>query len=318
MQFEDGNLSRRDFLGATAAGAIGASLGGQSAIAKETSAKGTGPSATAVTEFFESLSERQHAAICFPYDHPLRRKINANWKISKPYIGDDFFSDSQRHQIDAIVRSVTSDDGYKRLMKQMEDDNGGVDSYSVAMFGEPGKNFQWELTGRHVTLRADGDQVDKTGFGGPIVYGHGEEDPKANLYHYQTQKANEVFAALDTEQRKAALHGRAPKETAVSIQGPNGRFAGIAMSDLSDDQKKLVEETLKVLLSPYESNSVDEVMAILKESGGLDQLRMAFYKQGDLNNDRVWDNWRVEGPAFVWHFRGAPHVHAYVNIGMIG
>jgi hypothetical protein len=22
----------------------------------------------------------------------------------------------------------------------------------------------------------------------------------------------------------------------------------------------------------------------------------------------------VEGPSFVWHFRGAPHVHAYINI----
>ena len=25
--------------------------------------------------------------------------------------------------------------------------------------------------------------------------------------------------------------------------------------------------------------------------------------------------WRLEGPTLVWHFRGAPHVHAYVNIG---
>jgi hypothetical protein len=28
----------------------------------------------------------------------------------------------------------------------------------------------------------------------------------------------------------------------------------------------------------------------------------------------VWDNWRLEGPAFVWHFRGAPHVHVWVHI----
>jgi hypothetical protein len=28
----------------------------------------------------------------------------------------------------------------------------------------------------------------------------------------------------------------------------------------------------------------------------------------------VWDNWRLEGPAFVWHFRGSPHVHVWVNI----
>ena len=28
----------------------------------------------------------------------------------------------------------------------------------------------------------------------------------------------------------------------------------------------------------------------------------------------MWDNWRLEGPAFVWYFRGAPHVHVWVNV----
>jgi hypothetical protein len=29
----------------------------------------------------------------------------------------------------------------------------------------------------------------------------------------------------------------------------------------------------------------------------------------------VWDNWRLEGPSFVFYFRGSPHVHMWVNIG---
>ena len=57
-------------------------------------------------------------------------------------------------------------------------------------------------------------------------------------------------------------------------------------------------------------------MEILNSSGGLDQLHMAFYQQEDIDNDRVWDIWRVEGPSMVWHFRGAPHVHASLNIGI--
>jgi len=28
----------------------------------------------------------------------------------------------------------------------------------------------------------------------------------------------------------------------------------------------------------------------------------------------VWDNWRLEGPSFVWWFRGSPHVHVWVNV----
>ena len=43
-----------------------------------------------------------------------------------------------------------------------------------------------------------------------------------------------------------------------------------------------------------------------------------FIGDGELTDVRhvtkIWDIWRLEGPNFVWHFRGAPHVHAYVNI----
>ena len=85
---------------------------------------------------------------------------------------------------------------------------------------------------------------------------------------------------------------------------------------MSADQKQLVETTLKVLLAPYRQEDVDEALAIMKSGGGLDKLNLAFYQQDDLQNDKVWDIWRVEGPSFVWHFRGAPHVHAYINIGV--
>ena len=103
----------------------------------------------------------------------------------------------------------------------------GSAQYHVAVFGTPGSGqFEWELTGRHVTLRADGDSVANAAFGGPIVYGHGAGDGKkglpGNVFYYQTQKANEVFKALDGKQRDAALVAKAPKETAVLVQGELG------------------------------------------------------------------------------------------------
>lgn len=306
-------IDRRQFLGAAAASGLALGTGVAAAASKP-----GGITSTAVTEFYESLSQPQVEAICFPFDHSLRQKINANWHITNPTVGDSFYSKSQREMIDSIVRSITTDDGYDRLNLAMDDDDGGIDAYSVAMFGKPGSgDFQWELTGRHLTLRADGDRMDRVGFGGPIVYGHGEEEASENLYHYQTKKTNEVFEALDGSQRKQALLGKRPKETAVQIQGEKGRFPGISVRDLSGDQKTLVSDALKVLLAPYRPDSVDEVMAILDASGGVESLSMAFYQQGDLDSDRMWDNWRVEGPSFVWHFRGAPHVHAYINIGQV-
>lgn len=312
------SIGRRHFLqvagGATALAALGSGSFSAGLFA------GPSPSSaaeTAVTELYRTLSDKQKSAICFGFNHKLRNKINANWNITKPEIGHDFYSDKQRTLIDQVVRGITSEDGYKTIIHQMEDDAGGMHSYSVAIFGEPGtSDFEFELTGRHLTLRADGNSVDKAAFGGPIVYGHGVEEPAENLYFSQTQQTNEVFKALDTDQRsKALVKSKPPKETAVNIKGAGGQFEGISVAELKDDQQQLVEKTLGVLLSPYRQEDRDEVMAILDDCGGVDSLHMAFYQQGDLQSDKVWDMWRVEGPAFVWHFRGAPHVHAYINIG---
>ena len=77
-----------------------------------------------------------------------------------------------------------------------------------------------------------------------------------------------------------------------------------------------MESVIKTILAPYRREDVEESMSILKHNGGLDDLRMAFYRQNDIGNDKVWDIWRIEGPSFVVHFRGAPHVHAYINIGV--
>ncbi len=100
----------------------------------------------------------------------------------------------------------------------------------------------------------------------------------------------------------------------MPLQGGDGQFAGIPVAELSDDQRELVSKTLRILLAPYREEDVNEAMEVLEGAGGVKSLNMAFYQQGDLNDDKVWDIWRIEGPSFVWHFRGAPHVHAYINI----
>jgi hypothetical protein len=326
----DAAVSRRAF-GRTVAG-IGAGLASAGGLLPSiltpsmaraearAAAKGKDAGAeTAVKRFYDTLTDEQKKTICFPFDHDLRKKINANWSITKPTIGGDFYKEDQRKLLDEVFRGITSPDGYDRFIKQMDDDSGGFGEYSVAVFGTPGTGqFEWELTGRHLTARADGDSVSGAAFGGPIVYGHGAGDGEkglpGNVFFYQTQKANEVFKALDGTQRKAALLSKAPKEDAVKVQGADGSFSGIKVGDLSSDQKELVESVMKVLLAPYRESDAEEAMAILKDGGGLDALRMAFYEADDLGGDHEWDLWRIEAPNFVWHFRGAPHVHCYVNI----
>ncbi|HEV3163804.1 MAG TPA: DUF3500 domain-containing protein [Isosphaeraceae bacterium] len=316
----DGNVSRRDFVKAVSGAAVAGSMlplfaSPRSAVA--------GPSSKSAAEstakrLYDSLTDTQKKVVCFEFDNPLRKKISANWDITKPTI-EDFFNKDQQKLIDEIFRGVTSGDGYERFQKQMEEDSGGFGTYHVALFGQPGNGqFEFEMTGRHVTIRAGGDSVKNTAFGGPIVYGHGTGDSEkglpGNVFYYQTKKANEVFKALDGKQRELALLPKAPKEDAVLIQGSSGKFPGISIGELSKDQKELVETVMKVLLAPYREEDVDDVMSVLKSGGGLDGLHLAFYESGDIGNDHEWDIWRLEGPTFVWHFRGSPHVHTYVNI----
>jgi hypothetical protein len=315
----DSHLDRRTFVKAVGAAALASAAAPMivpNFVHGAPSAKSTAE--TAVGRFYASLTDAQKKEICFPFDHELRSRINANWHITKPVVEDTKFYTKEQHAIvTEIVKNITTPDGFERLQKQTEFDDGGIGAYSVAVFGEPGKGkFQWEMTGRHLTMRADGDSVDKAAFGGPIIYGHGEEDPKDNVFHYQTKQVNEVFGALDPKQREKALLKDAPGEANVPLQGEKGNFPGIAVGELSSDQKGLVEKTLKTLFGPYRQEDIDEVMAIVKAAGGMEKLHLAFYQTGDLGNDKVWDIWRVEGPSFVWHFRGSPHVHAYINIGM--
>ena len=312
-------VSRRGFLrtvGGTAA-AVGAAQ-----LLPATSSASAAPSAkssaeTAVKALYDTFSGQQAAMVCLPFDHELRHRIDANWKISRIAIGSDFYSNEQKDLVNQIVKGITSEDGYDRLSRQMKADAGGIGRYSMVIFGEPGtKKFQWELTGRHLTLRADGNSAPGAAFGGPIVYGHSPEDPAKNLFYYQTKQVNEVFKALDAKQAKVALLESSPSEDEVELQGKKGKFPGLAVADLSSDQKELVAKTLKVLLGLYREEDVQEVMSVLKEGGGLDSLHMSYYSDSDLKGDKIWDVWRIEGPSFVWHFRGDPHVHAYINIGL--
>ena len=277
---------------------------------------------TLVKALFDTLTAEQRKIVVLPWNDPKQRFISANWKVTGPSIGSDFYTREQQHLIDRIFRSVTSRDGYERFLRQMEEDYGGFGSYSMAIFGQPGTGqFQWEMTGRHLTIRADGDSVEKSAFGGPIVYGHGVGHSipglPGNLFYHQLKKANEVFGAFDEKQRKRALLALAPAEDQVPVQGERGAFPGIPVRDLWPDQKMLVEETMQVILAPYRSEDVAEALALLKQGGGFESLHLAFYESDDLGEDQEWEIWRLEGPTFVWHFRGSPHVHTYVNIARV-
>jgi hypothetical protein len=319
-------LTRRRLI-AGAAGAAGVMASGLPLLAAEKAAP-TKTAETLAAILHESLSPEQRSQICFPWDykHPkfglLRTRVGNNWNATEPEVASTFFTPDQRQLVRDIFEQLIEPEWHARFDTQMEDDCGGFGhAQSVALLGEPGSGtFQFLLTGRHMTLRCDGDAAEHVAFGGPIFYGHDaggfneKKDHPGNVFWPQALAANRVFAMLDGKQRSTALVRELPKENAVGFRGKQSPIPGIRVSELSPDQREELEKVLAILLEPYRTADREEVRGCLKRQGGLEEVRLAFYSQGDIGDDKVWDNWRLEGPAFVWHFRGAPHVHVWVNV----
>jgi Protein of unknown function (DUF3500) len=326
-----GALSRRDFVKTLGTAALAASVplvAGQQAVAgllrpDTTGPTPTSPAETAVARFYKTLKDEQKKTICFPFDDPLRSTVRNNWAIVKPKVSD--LSSEQQALCREVFKNLCSEDGYERFMKQMDDDDGGFDNYHVAVFGEPGsdKPFEWVLTGRHDTLRADGNSVAGAAFGGPIFYGHAadghfNEDAKHtnNVWWYQGEQANKIFATLDDKQKAQALVAKAEEDDAKSIALRGARLgdSGLAVCTLDGQQKDMVRKLLEGMLRPFRAIDAEEVQECLKENDGVEKLRLTYFKEGDIGNDSVWDIWKLEGPAFAWYFRGSPHVHTWLNV----
>lgn len=308
-------LDRRDFLFTAAAAVTPASAAPKPRAAE---------SETLVATLYKSLSKEQREAVCFAFDNPLRSKVDANWHITPRKIGQ-FFTRDQQAMIDEIFRKLHNPEFVDKVMYHMQEDGGGLGNYAAALFGEPGQPFEFVLTGRHCTIRCDGDSVAGAAFGGPIMYGHqagpnGLEpaDHKNNVYWFQAQRANEVFQALDGKQREAALLKGAPRAEAanktIALRTKDQGFAGLPVAGMTRDQRELVGKVLADLLLPFRRRDVAEAMRYIKARGGVDNLHMSFYKNLDVGNDGVWDVWQLESANMVWYFRGHPHVHTWVNI----
>ena len=283
----------------------------------------------AAARLFRTLSPERKRTIAFSWDHQdkdrglLRTFVSNNWQVTPAHIRSDFYSAAQQTLAREVFEQLVAPSWLPKFLQQLKDDTEGKpwgNELSLAFFGEPQDKFQMVLTGRHLTLRADGGSLPQAAFGGPIFYGHAGQsfnekaDHPGNVFWSQALLANRLFPMLTQDQQKEALVAKAPAEAAVSFRKDKAEIPGLAVTDMTAAQKNHLGLVLANLMEPFRTEDRDKVRACLEKRGGLDACRIIFYQSGDIGNDRVWDNWRLEGPAFVWHFRGSPHVHVWVNI----
>lgn len=319
-----GDLNRRDFLRMGAAGVAAGMVGPSLLKGSETDT-----SEKLVHKLYALLNEEQKKIVCFDWDHKdeergvLRTHVSNNWNITElDYnVGGEFFTREQQEIIREIFFGLYQPEWHKKIATQLEDDAEGYGkAQTIALFGKPGdERFEFVMTGRHLTIRCDGNTTPHVAFGGPIFYGHAPQFNEdvghpGNVFWYQAEKANSLYQILDGKQRKSALIEKVPHEALVDFRRNGEEIPGLPISDLTADQKQVAQETLKALLEPFRTADQQEAMECLSKQGGLDKCTLSFYQEGDLGNDGKWDNWRLEGPSFVWHYRGFPHVHVWVNV----
>jgi len=332
-QIQEG-FGRRDFL--MAVGGTAVTLAGLQAVPQVLTAQQTAqpaqparnvkPAEALIRELYQGLTEAQRARVVYPWNHgaannatPTRKRM-FNAPIFPMHNIGAVYTQAQKELNERILRAICSDEeGHRRITRNGTfDASQSFERCGAYIFGNPANNeqFAWVFAGHHLTVRCDGNSEPGAAFGGPMYYGHSPDGYSArNVFNYQTRSVLSVYEALTEAQRRRALMPASPGELEPSIRfrAQGQAHPGIAGTDLTADQRRLVEQVMRDVLSPYRREDADEVMDIVRRNGGMERVHLGFYR--DARTDATkWDFWRLEGPGFVWNYRVLPHVHTYVNI----
>ena len=323
-------VGRRAFLGGLATIGIASSIASQSQAFDEPAATDAAPAQPAealIKELYASLSAEQRNQNVYAYNQKADGKLTRHGMYNAPYGGKkigDQYSKSQQELIDRILKAMTRDEeGYIKITRGGRfDGSNSLQGCGASFFGNATdeNKFCFMFTSHHLTIRCDGNSAPGAAFAGPLYYGHSADGySTGNVYHYQTQQVHEFYDALDSQQRKLGLTKGSPGEQAQSIKfrQNTANIPGIGVDQLSSDQKELMQAVMQSVLSPYRQEDADEVMEIIKHNGGMDKLRLAFYKDSETTDSLRWHFWRIEGPGLVWNYRALPHVHTFVNIAKV-
>jgi hypothetical protein len=272
--------------------------------------------------FFEGLDDEQRSDCCVPYDHPLRQVHNRGvWGAGRSVFTG--FGRSQRALLCDLWYAGLSPAGRRRVPREYFTRWPGVHSLRVLVCGDPtAPPYQVILTGAHVNLRIGGRNREGVAFGGPQVYGDQRGDGQVglpgNLYRDQFLLAQRLLRGLDEGRRRIATLTEAPPQTWIEVRGSSSALPGIPVRELEPGAQALAGEIVETILSTWPAQDVAYARECLVANGGIPALSFSTYEHGAEGPIPEAQVFRLEGPAAVFHFRGHPHVHAFVNVAMDG
>jgi hypothetical protein len=327
------SLTRRALLGGAAAGAgwlLARGLGGT-----PLGASGTAPPAADVLRALAaSLTPRQRELVVFPADHPSRQITNTIAVLDRPHLGT-LLSPSQRALVQRLYESMLSESGREAFAATLAVE-GRLDGAVLAIYGEPERSDAHAvIMGGHLMLRTAGEAADGAPFGGGCAYGqqvgNGRWRVAGNAFAAHGDAANRFTASLAPEEKARALLPTPPHELVLQVQGAGGRFPGVRIGSVSEAAQREAERLLDTVLATWPEAQRSRARACVDANGGMSALHFACYEDRGFYADMqsyaslpagerarrgepYWQVWRLEGPGAIVHFKGHPHVHAYVQV----
>jgi hypothetical protein len=280
-----------------------------------------------------SLTPGQRARIVFPADHPSRQITNTFSVLRGPHLAT-LLSPAQLRLARDLYEAMLSERGRDAFQGTIAVE-GRLEGCTLALYGEPADaGAQAVISGGHLLLRGGGATAGAA-LGGGVAYGHqignGAWRVPGNSFAYHGDAFNRFFATLGARERAAAILPEPPHELLLQAQGADGRFPGLALAQTSEGTREAARELLDTVLSAYPDPRRREALASIEHNGGIAALRVAGYASHGFypdmrswasldaaerarRGDPYWQVWRLEGPGTVIHFKGHPHVHAYLQI----
>ncbi len=290
------------------------------------------------TTFEQSLTPTQRALTFLSHDHPTRQITLTEAVHKTPHIGT-LYNSQQANLIRQMYNRMLSAQGrnWMRNTINLEGRFSGsiLKIYSSDLTRPSLENSQLVINGGHYMLRSEDISGSGYALGGPVSYGqqigNNRYKVEGNAYKAHGDAMHLFHQSLDHNERQMAYQTTAPTELLLQIQGHGAQISGVKIADISDRAKEVAREMLGTLFSGFTTTQQNEAWSAIDDNGGIDSLHVAmytdfaFYQDGarysDLNQQQrqargipYCQVWRIEGPASVIHFKGFPHVHAYMNI----
>ena len=318
-------MNRRKLLklGAGSLGGAGlVAIGGRYALLPPSRSRQLASVDELAQRLFTGLDDETRAAACVDYEHPLRQYHNRGVGTGGLSIWRNFSREERRLWVD-LLHAGLSPAGRERVPKQFFIRWPGVHLLEALICGDPtAPPYQIILSGPHLNLRIGGTNREGVAFGGPQVYGdqrgNGTSGLPGNVYRYQLERARGLFESLTSGERERATFAEEPAQTQIELQGRSGQLPGLPLAGCKADAKQRVEGLVNSILENYPERDAEYARACLEANGGIDALSLSHYERGEEGRTGPYQIFRLEGPAAVFHFRGHPHVHAFINVGMDG